>query len=100
MTARGLMVVPAEKRQAVLIGINQYPSPVSELECCVNDISALAEELGKIGFKKENIHIMTDKSKGENLPTGKNILKSGGSRRKYEEGRLSLRRLQRARRHD
>lgn len=71
---RGLVIVPKEKKHALLIGVNSYPKPISSLEYCVPDMELLADTLEKIGFRKDNIILMVDdSSQTEYRPTKTNI---------------------------
>ena len=71
--ARGIEIVPAGNRYALLIGVNEYVKPIRSLEFCVNDMKLLAECFEKIGVPKENIFLVTDDSPLERRPTGENI---------------------------
>ena len=51
--AKGMTVIPAAQRHALLIGINGYAAPVTPLKFCVKDMQDLAAELEKVGFPKE-----------------------------------------------
>ena len=71
--ARGIEVVPAGKRYALLIGVNKYAKPIKSLQYCVKDMELLADSFQKSGMPKENIFLVTDDSPAERLPTGANI---------------------------
>ncbi len=73
-TVKGMTIVPTAQRHALLIGIDGYPPPVSKLNFCVKDMQDLAVELEKVGFPKENIHLMVDSSSDAWKPTSKNIV--------------------------
>ena len=78
-----LSAVPAERRRALLIGIDDYP-PVGEswndLTCCAKDARDLAAALEEYaGYLPENIVLMTfeqgDDMNDPLAPTGENIKK-------------------------
>lgn len=59
---------------ALLIGIN-YRGQEGELGGCINDVAAMRKYLIEhLGFKDEEITIMTDDQSGSLVPTGKNIM--------------------------
>ena len=68
--SRGIVVVPAGNRYALLIGVNQYAKPIQSLRYCVNDMELLADCIQKLGVPKENIILVTDNSSVDRLPTG------------------------------
>ena len=70
---RGVKVVPAGNRYALLIGVNKYVKPIKSLKYCVKDMELLADCFQKLGVPKENIFLVTDDSSAERLPTGANI---------------------------
>ena len=70
---RGIEVVPAGNRYALLIGVNEYAKPIRSLRYCVNDTKLLAESFEKSGIPKENIFLVTDDCPAERRPTGENI---------------------------
>ena len=71
--ARGIEIVPAGKRYALLIGVNEYAKPIKSLKYCVKDMELLSECFQKLGVPKENIFLVTDDSPAERRPTGSNI---------------------------
>ena len=71
--SRGIEIVPAGNRYALLIGVNKYAKPIRSLEFCVNDMKLLAECFEKSGVPKDNIFLVTDDSPAERRPTGENI---------------------------
>ena len=59
---------------ALLIGIN-YRGQDGELRGCINDVTAMRKFLlDHMGFKKEEITVMTDDETGNLLPTNRNIM--------------------------
>ena len=68
--SRGIVVVPAGNRYALLIGVNQYAKPIQSLRYCVNDMELLADCIQKLGVPKENIILVTDNSSVDRIPTG------------------------------
>ena len=70
---RGIAVVPAGRRYALLIGVNEYATPLPSLKFCVQDMNYLSECFQRLGFSQENIFLVTDNSPVERRPTGANI---------------------------
>lgn len=60
---RGLVAAePADEtrepvRKALLVGINDYPSPEQRLEGCINDVYTMSAVLQECGFKPEEIRL-------------------------------------------
>jgi len=69
---KGFDVVPASaSKYAVLVGVNDYEK-CSDLRYCKADVTALREQLVKIGFDRRDIAVLTD---GEAIrPSRRNIL--------------------------
>lgn len=49
---------PRLDRRALLIGIDDYPSPDDRLEGCVNDVFKMSAALQQVGFKAEEIRVV------------------------------------------
>ena len=71
--ARGIKVVPAGNRYALLIGVNEYVKPIKSLQFCVKDMELLSDCFQKLGVPKDNIFLVTDNSSAVRRPTGANI---------------------------
>ena len=71
--SRGVEVVPAGNRYALLIGVNEYVKPIKPLQFCVKDMELLSDCFQKLGVPKDNIILVTDNSPAACRPTGANI---------------------------
>ena len=71
--SRGIEVVPAGNRYALLIGVNEYVKPIKSLKYCVKDMELLSDSFQKLGVPKDNIFLVTDNSPAVRRPTGANI---------------------------
>ncbi len=58
----GAAVAEAKGRKfSLLVGINEYPEPISQLSGCVNDVTKMqAAMVTKYGFKKADTTVLTD----------------------------------------
>ena len=65
----------ANENWALLIGVDHYQSKqITPLNYAVQDVTAVAEVLEKIGVPKNNMFVLTDQGQGWSLATGNNIL--------------------------
>ena len=61
------------QRWAVLIGVNDY-AELKDLQFCKNDATALAEQLVRAGFPRDNVYLLCDGAgDAKDLPTKSNI---------------------------
>ena len=64
----------SRKNWAVLVGVNDYGHPDSNLRCCVNDMKVVENYLLQTGFSQDNVRRLTcDAENDRNLPTYSNI---------------------------
>ncbi|XP_052176547.1 metacaspase-9 [Diospyros lotus] len=64
------------KRMAVLVGCN-YPNTPHELHGCINDVVAMrAVLIGRFGFDRTHVELLTDSPGSPVMPTGANIKKA------------------------
>ena len=62
-----------KQKWAVLVGVNDY-AELEDLQFCRNDVKALAEQLVKAGFPRDNVFLLTDgAADAKDLPTKANI---------------------------
>jgi hypothetical protein len=62
-----------KQKWAVLVGVNDY-ADLNDLRFCKNDATALAEQLVKVGFPRDNVFLLTDgAADAKDLPTKANI---------------------------
>ena len=67
-------LLSAEKH-ALLVGINNYQNDIGTLKYCVSDVEAFRDTLIQVvGYKPRNVHLMTDRMSGQDLPNFINIL--------------------------
>ena len=70
---RGLSEESSGHRWAVLIGVNDY-AELNDLQFCKNDATALAEQLVRAGFPRDNVYLLCDGAgDAKDLPTKVNI---------------------------
>jgi|694.fasta_scaffold07311_5 hypothetical protein len=70
-----VLAQPTSGKLALLVGINDYPSPVRRLNGCINDVYLQRELLiHRFGFDPNNIMVLTDD--GDLKPTRDNILQA------------------------
>jgi len=67
--------MPTKPKKALLMGLN-YTGTKSALNGCENDVKNIKEFLLKHDYKEENIRIMTEDCKGDDIPTKGGILKA------------------------
>lgn len=65
------------RKLAMLVGINEYPDPIKDLQGCLNDVELQHELLvHRFGFNPNDIVIVSDNAKTNDLkPTRANILR-------------------------
>ena len=62
-----------KEKWAVLVGVNDY-AELDDLQFCKNDAIALAEQLVKAGFPRDNVFLLTDRAAdAKDLPNKANI---------------------------
>ena len=62
-----------KQKWAVLVGVNDY-AELDDLQFCRNDVKALAEQLVKAGFPRDNVFLLTDgAADAKDLPNKANI---------------------------
>lgn len=59
-SAARIRTVGAARRRALLVGINRYPDPASQLSGCVNDVYLMSALLQESGYASADIRILTD----------------------------------------
>ncbi|MDO4575858.1 MAG: caspase family protein [Planctomycetia bacterium] len=66
-------MLPKGKKYAVLVGVTEYAT-MNNLRYTVRDVEAIREQLLKMGFEDENIHLLTTKNeKVANHPIRQNV---------------------------
>ena len=67
-----LVTIPLQaEKWALLVGINSYPTDISDLEYCVADVEAFRQTLVDVaGFKEDKIFLVT----GRMEPTHINVI--------------------------
>lgn len=65
------------RKLAMLVGINEYPDPIPDLQGCLNDVELQCELLmHRFGFNEKDIVVVSDNAKTNDLkPTRANILR-------------------------
>jgi hypothetical protein len=65
------------RKLAMLVGINEYPDPIPDLQGCLNDVELQYELLmHRFGFNEKDIVVVSDNAKTNDLkPTRANILR-------------------------
>ncbi len=57
---RGKPQIQRQSRKALLVGINDYPSPEQRLEGCLNDVFTMSAVLQDCGFPADSIRVCLD----------------------------------------
>ena len=72
-----LVTIPLQaEKWALLIGINNYPNDISNLKYCVSDVEAFGQALIEVvGYKSDQVILMTDQMTGSNQPSNLNVIK-------------------------
>ena len=64
------------EKYALLVGINDYQGDISPLRYCVADVEAFAQALIEtVGFKSDNVYLMTSPMTGRQQPTHVNVIR-------------------------
>ena len=65
----------AAEKYALLVGINDYQNDIGALKYCVADVEAFGQALIQLAaYKPRNIHLMTDRMSGPDLPEANNVI--------------------------